>query len=54
MSLATKAPLGRLERVSVRDYWASEAQEFTPWMAREENIALLSETIGLELEVEAQ
>src|SRR3954454_8795457 len=49
-----KPQLGRLQRVSVRDYWLDEAREFTPWLAQEENIALLGETIDLELEVEAQ
>lgn len=46
--------LGRLEPVEPRNIWASEASDFTPWLAREENIALLGETIGIELEVEAQ
>lgn len=49
-----KPPLGRLKRVEPRDYWTDEAREFTPWLAQEENIALLGEAIGLELEVEAQ
>lgn len=45
--------LGRLERIDLRSTWQSEAQHFTPWLAELENIALLSETLGLELEVEA-
>lgn len=47
-------PLGRLAKVELRDIWASEATSFTPWLAREENIAVLAETLGLELELEAQ
>jgi hypothetical protein len=47
-------PLGRLERVDLRQVWQNEAGDFTPWLAREDNIALLGETIGLELEVEAE
>lgn len=31
-----------------------EATDFTPWLAQEENIQLLSETIGIELEVQSQ
>ena len=31
-----------------------EASDFTPWLVEEENISLLGETIGVELEVEAQ
>ncbi len=53
--MVDKSVLGRLERVTnVRDYWAGEAQDFTPWLAMPENITLLGEAIGLELEVEAQ
>jgi len=46
--------LGRLTRVDLRDAWKDESQEFTPWLAQEENIKLLGDTLGLELEVEAQ
>jgi len=46
--------LGRLERVGVRDVWQTEANDFTPWLAQEENITILSDAIGIELEVEAQ
>src|SRR5579871_2344330 len=44
--------LGRLERVELRRAWLSEATEFTPWLARTENITLLGEAIGIELEVQ--
>lgn len=46
--------LGRLEKIDLRDIWRTEDQDFTPWLAREENISLLADTLGLELEVEAQ
>jgi hypothetical protein len=46
--------LGRLEKVDLRDFWLSEAGDFTPWLAEDANIALLGDAIGLELEVEAQ
>ena len=46
--------LGRLTKIDPRVVWLSEPQHFTPWLAREENIELLAETLGLELEVEAQ
>jgi hypothetical protein len=46
--------LGRLERVDLRQVWVNEASQFTPWLAREENIALLGDAIGIELAVEAQ
>ena len=38
----------------MRSAWADEAGDFTPWLAREENLALLGQTLGLELEFEAQ
>lgn len=46
--------LGRLERVDLRDIWISEAVSFTPWLARQENIVLLSDALGIDLELEAQ
>jgi hypothetical protein len=46
--------LGRLEKITdLREVWKTEAQHFTPWLAREENLALLDDTIGLDLELEA-
>lgn len=46
--------LRRMEAVELRSVWTSESGDFTPWLAKEENLALLGETIGLELELEAQ
>lgn len=46
--------LGRLQKVDLRDAWASESSGFTPWLAQEENLKLLGETISIELELEAQ
>ena len=46
--------LGVLTKVDIRKFWEDEARNFTPWLADEENIRLLGETIGVELEVEAQ
>ncbi|MCP3970567.1 MAG: DUF4268 domain-containing protein [Rhodobacteraceae bacterium] len=45
--------LGRLTRVDLRDIWETEAQDFTPWLAREENLTFLGETLGIDLELEA-
>ena len=44
--------LGRLKKVDLRKYWKSENRDFTPWLAEEENIAVLSDALGIELEVE--
>jgi len=46
--------LGRLKRIDdLREVWRTEAQDFTPWLAKEENLSLLGETLNLELELEA-
>jgi hypothetical protein len=51
--MATKN-LGRLQKVELREAWTSESSDFTPWLATEENLKLLGETIGIELELESQ
>ena len=43
--------LGRLQKVELREAWTSESSDFTPWLATEENLKLLGETIGIELDV---
>lgn len=48
--LTVNSQLGRLEQVNVRDYWKNEAYDFTPWLAQPENLELLGDTIGIELE----
>ena len=46
--------LGRLERMDLRAIWTSEAADFTPWLAGPENLAILGEALGIDLELEAQ
>lgn len=47
--------LGRLEKIAnLREVWIDEARDFTPWLAQEENLAILGDTIGIDLELEAQ
>ena len=41
--------LGRLEEVDVRKLWSHEQYDFSNWLAKEENIDLLNEALGLTL-----
>ena len=43
--------LGRLEKIELREVWRHEALDFTRWLARKENIALLSKEVGIDIEV---
>ncbi len=47
-------PLGRLQKVELREAWSSESADFTPWLAQEDNLKLLGEAIGIEMELESQ
>lgn len=44
--------LGRIEKVDIRDQWHNEEYDFTPWLAKESNIQVLADEIGMDLEVE--
>jgi len=37
--------LGRLKKVDLREFFKDEAKDFTPWLAQEENLELLGETL---------
>ena len=52
--IQASSALGRLERLEVRSVWINEPAHFTPWLAQEDNLALLSETLGMDLILEAQ
>ena len=46
-------PLDHLKRLSPRDAWINEATDFTPWLAREDNFAVLADTLHfMDAEVE--
>lgn len=45
----TMPELGRLEEVNVRELWSHEQYDFSNWLAKEENIDLLNEVLGLTL-----
>ena len=46
--------LKQLTSVDLNEVWENEPQHFTPWLAREENLTLLGETLGIDLELEEQ
>lgn len=43
--------LGKIKQIDLRRAWNHEAHHFTNWLAKEENIALLSEEIGIDIVV---
>jgi hypothetical protein len=42
-----KKPLSKLERVPLRESWKHEANDFTPWLAQEDNLNTLADALGL-------
>ena len=53
--MADKIKLGKLERIDdLRSIWKHEAKDFTPWLAKEENLALLSDAVGIDMVLEEQ
>jgi hypothetical protein len=52
--LIMQKALGRLRKVELREAWLSEARDFTPWLAQKENLKLLGDAVGIDLECEAQ
>lgn len=45
--------LKSLTPVDLSTVWDTEPQHFTPWLAQEENLTRLGETLGIDLELEA-
>ena len=41
--------LGKLEKVGIRDVWKKEPTDFTKWLAKEENLILLGDEIGISM-----
>ena len=45
--------LGKLEKIKdLREVWPHEATDFTPWLAQEDNISLLSDAVGIDISVD--
>ena len=43
------ANLGKLSKVDLRKVWTHEARDFSAWLAQEENLTSLGETVGIEI-----
>ena len=43
--------LWKLEKVQLREVWKHEALDFTNWVAKDENLALLSDEISIEIKL---
>ena len=41
--------LSKLEKVDLREVWEHEAFDFTNWLAKPENLELLSDEIGIDI-----
>ncbi len=48
-----KIELGKIERIDdLRTVWAHEALDFTKWLAKEQNLNLLSDALGIDIALE--
>ena len=43
---------GKLEKIDTREVWPREDEDFTPWLAKEENLEQLSEAVQMDLSLE--
>ena len=51
--MSSVIPLGTFTRVALGDAWPTEDGNFTPWLAQEDAIKILGDTLNPDLEVEA-
>lgn len=43
--------LGKIKEVDLSEIFKDEARELTPWLAKDDNLAILSEEIGVEIKL---
>lgn len=43
--------LGKLKKIELREGWKHEANDFTKWLAQEDNLRLLSDEIGFDIKL---
>ena len=46
--------IGKIKEVDLREYWSNEATDFTPWLAKEENLKELGNVISMDLEYQSR
>lgn len=45
--------LGKIERIEdLRKIWKNEARDFTVWLSQDENLTMLGETVGIDIDLE--
>ena len=49
--MSTNKNLGELKKVDLRKAWNHEANDFTTWLAQEENLSLLSDEVGTDIKL---
>lgn len=54
MMTISNPSLGNLEKVELESIWPDEAQDFTPWLAKPENLRILGNTLGMDFEPEEE
>lgn len=48
-SQISTSTLGKLEKVDIRGIWKNEPKDFTKWLAKEENLSMLGDEIGISM-----
>ena len=50
--MKNKVDFGTITAIDIREGWKNEEYDFTPWLAQEQNISLLGDHLGIDIEVE--
>lgn len=50
--MKNKVDFGTITTIDIREGWKNEEYDFTPWLAQEQNIGLLGNHLGIDIELE--